>query len=527
MKKNINKIAQVGFLLSFLIGLVCITPLVQADTWASPTSAPPLGNVSSPINTGATSQFKLGPLGIGESSSTTTSTSTPLEVNGILSTNGLANFGSAVLYQNTHIGPPNTCSSCWTTANANVLYTRAIAVPLGGALPTYTAPNPAGSYTVLGGAMTYENSNKTDLAVDSKDTGSFFGKVFDKVGGFLTDVFNPSQAYASLIDTDNGPIVDPIQYGPCYGAWCNSSQYCDNVSQSCQAMGTTLTTGQADPNTAVANTNFTTAGTGADGGSPGVLYGLPTAIGYATHRGSLITELSFNSIPSSGTFTPVVIATTTSGSVTIYWHIGSASVCNISSANPDINWNTSVALNPAGFSNGYHTISFSGASPGSYTYTLSCNSANEFFNNHGSSTSVTVIVGDKYVLQTNGNANVEGYIVASGNIVTNGNFLEHNKRVCLEDGTDCPVNTATNIINPIDMGGSLDLGINSVGTAVSPYIDFHGQSTSQQNYNFRMINDFNGGVSFYANSSSTRIMYIDSGGNIYMRGTVHASQTGI
>ncbi len=42
--------------------------VLATGTWTAPASAPPNGNVDAPINTGATTQYKSGPLGIGASS---------------------------------------------------------------------------------------------------------------------------------------------------------------------------------------------------------------------------------------------------------------------------------------------------------------------------------------------------------------------------------------------------------------------------------------------------------------------------
>ena len=513
MKRNINKFLQVGIVLVAFFGFVFA---VHAQTWSAPVGSPPTNNVWGPINVSSTTQFKAGAFGIGESSSTTLGTASgfSLEINGPISANGLASFGTTFLQQDTYVGPPQTCTSCYSTAAPATLYTEAIAVPATGGVPTYHYPYAGTAYTPAGlTSYNYENSN---VALNNTKDSSL-DSVLNKVTGFLADVLNPSEADASTNVTDTGPIIDPVPDGPCYGYWCNSSQYCDNVTKACASMGTTLTSGQTDVNDGVANTGFTTVTTGGSNGGtdPGTLYGLPTAIGFTSKRGDLVAELSLSAIPTSGTFTPTLIATTTSGTMTLHWHIGSAASCQVSSANPANNWNAQISLNPAGFADGYEGISFSGASPGSYTYTLKCSPADQFFNTHGSSTSVTVIVGDKYVFQVNGNSNMEGYIVSSGNIVTNGGFIEHGKRVCLEDGTDCPTNSATNVINPIDQGGSLELGANNLvnSNSQTPYIDFHYGSSSNQtaDYNMRIINGSNQRLDFqYA--GGTEIFWIDNNG---------------
>ena len=526
MKRNTNKFLQVGIVLVAFFGFVFA---VHAQTWTAPVGSPPSNNVWGPINMGSSTQFKTGAFGVGESSSTTLGTASgfSLEINGPLSANGFASFGTTLLQQDTYVGPPNTCTSCYSAAQVSTVRALPISVPASGGVPTYTVPYNASAYTEMSGTSMsgtsdvytgHSNLASNIPATSSNDSDSSLGGVFDKVGGFLADLLNPSSADAAVNVTDNGPSI-PIPFGPCYGYWCNSEQYCDNVTEACASMGTTLTSGQTDINTGVANTNFTSAttgGSGSNGGTdPGILYGLPTSIGFTSKRADLVAELSLSSIPSSGTFTPTLVATTTSGTMTLYWHIGSASGCTITSANPTQNVNITPALNPAGFSNGYYGISFSGASPGSYTYTLACNSAAEFFSPHGASTSVTVVVGDNYVFDVNGNSAIEGYIVANGNINTNGQFIEHGKRVCLEDGTDCPKNSATNVINPIDQGGSLELGANNLvnSNSQTPYIDFHYGSSSNQtaDYNMRIINGSNQRLDFqYA--GGTEIFWIDNNG---------------
>ncbi len=554
MKKNTNKILKVGILFSLIIGVASFVSIVKADTWAAPTSAPPGGNSSSPLNTSSSSQFKLGTLGIGESSSTSTSSSTPLEVNGILSTNGVANFGPALFYQNTHIGPYNTCTSCYTTTqlppmNFNVAY------PALGGLPAYIAPTPGTTYSVMSGSsldlaparfrLGAYNYNETKGFAQNNNE-SIFATVAGRIGGFINNIFNPESTYAAAIGaggSDTGPN-NPNPLGPCYGQWCNSSQWCDDASKSCLSMGTTITgtstlAGQFDNNTAVVNTGFTSAGDGGDGTDPGTTGGLPVGqtitvasqpglVGFSqaifpgTKRGKLIAELSLSTIPSTGTATPLHYATTTTGTLTLHWHIASASNCQITSSNPDRNWNANISLNPAGFSNGFHDVVFGGspaASPGSYTYVLTCSQGAEYFTPHGASDSVTVTVGDQYVMQVNGNTSLEGYVVANGNVVTNGLFIEQGKRVCLEDGTDCPPNNATNVINPIAMGGSVELGGNDLvnNNNQTPYINFHyGGSTNKTDpYNFRIINGTNQTLDFQ-NYDGWEIMTVKHDG-LYMQ----------
>ncbi len=510
MKKNstnlLDKFLHGGLV---VVASLAFAIVVHAQTWNAPTGTPPTGNTPTPINTGSSSQFKLGTLGVGESSSALlTATSFQLEVNGPVSSNGFASFGTTFLTQATHIGPTSTSTTLYAGAN----------------MPSFgTSKQPL----IAGESLTYA-TEKSFAMNDSKNTSdnsqqkNFFNGngFFDKVGGFISNLFEPSLAYA-IYDTGSIlPIVDPVNptvYGPCFGNWCNSSQYCDMTMQACNTAG--LTSGNVDANTSIPVSGFV-AGTYSST-NPGTAIGLPTAVGGATILpgtpiGVLFAELSLSPIPSSGTFVPTTATTTLTGSETLNWAVGSASNCSLTSSNIGMNVSIpSITLSPAGFSLGTYSMSFSGASPGSYTYTLSCQPKSSFFNAQAVSSSVTVTVGDKYVFQVSGNSSLQGYVVADGNIVTNGGFIERGKRVCLQDGTDCPLNSATSIINPIDQGGSIELGNNDTANSnrQTPYIDFHyGSATnSVDDYNMRIINDATSTLSFY-NQAGAKVLYLNSTG---------------
>lgn len=509
MKKNFSYIL---IKTSVFIFLFFMFTNVYAQTWSAPTGSPPSNNVYGPLNVGSTNQFKLGALGIGEASSTTVGTSTgfTLEVNGPASFDGFSSFGASVLTENTHVGPLQTCSSCYS----------------GSTISGYQ-----GTLSTAAASTVFLNKNSnTNLAENSDGVFGFL----NKIGQAFTGLLAPQSAYATLIG--NPPIITvspPISSGPCYGQWCNSEQYCDSVQQACESDSVSTSGSTTSPGAINASTNVAssfTVGTGSNGTTPGTGNGLPSyitvggssvTIGSASRIPTVVAELSLSSIPSSGTFTPTQFATTT-GTKTLYWNISSASNCSITSANPDKNYNISITLNPAGFAVGSHSIDFSSASPGTYTYVLTCQPIIFYYlNPHAVSSSVSVTVGDQYVMQVNGNTSLEGYVVADGNIVTNGGFIEQGKRVCLEDGTDCPINPATNIINPTDQGGSLELGANNLinSTSQKPYIDFHygSSSASSQSYNMRIQNDANNQLSFY-NSSGTKEMYLDSSGDLHNDG---------
>lgn len=62
MKKQILTIAALA--IGFLAGASALSALAQTGTWTAPTSAPPGGNVSAPLNVGSGVQAKTGLLGL-------------------------------------------------------------------------------------------------------------------------------------------------------------------------------------------------------------------------------------------------------------------------------------------------------------------------------------------------------------------------------------------------------------------------------------------------------------------------------
>ena len=472
MKKNISAILKSGMLLGALLGIVSI---VHAQTWSAPTGTPPSSNVAAPINVGSNSQFRLGALGLGEASSTTvanTATGFTLEVNGPTSTNGLASFGASYITSFTHIGPLPT--STGTTCYSDGQNYQA-------------APGTYSSVDLVKPLNLASNSNK-----------SFFSTLMDKVALATEDLFHPITAYALGYVDSSGTMTPPgtyhpdPYYGPCYGQTCSSEQYCDAATKSCQ--NNSGGSGTSNP---------------------------PTAAYPSGHIAML--NLSFTAGPSVSGATNTTY-TASSGTVYFKWYASGASGCSISSSNIVSNWNnSSLTLNSSGY--GYGTNSLSLTTPGTYTYTLQCSPASGAVAfEGGTSAMVTVNIGQNYVFQVNGNSSLEGYVIADGTVTSNGGFIERGRRVCLQDGTDCqPLPTTITNVVTTDQGGALELGANHAsGTAVSPYIDFHGQSTgTTADYNVRIINDRNGGLSFY--NSSGQILYIDSSGNIYSHGVFHAS----
>lgn len=53
------------YFVAFFLAFVVFMGIAVVYAWTEPTSAPPAGNVSAPVNVGATSQYKDGALGVG------------------------------------------------------------------------------------------------------------------------------------------------------------------------------------------------------------------------------------------------------------------------------------------------------------------------------------------------------------------------------------------------------------------------------------------------------------------------------
>ena len=465
MKKTLHKILQTGIVVA---AVLCFTNAAHAQTWTAPSGAAPTGNVAAPINIGINSQYKTGPLGIGESTSTTTGTSTgySFEVNGPAASNGLATFGDAYLTQFTHIGPVPT-----TTTYTGSVY----ASPMHAAYLTSYLPS----------------SNK----------GVGIAGLFDTIGSTFAGLFTPNTAMANvdggLLGIGQPYVPDPTYLGPCYGYFCNSEQYCDSSTHSCESSG---------------GSNGGTTNGWADGANSS------TASFPATKIPELTAVLSWTSV-ASGSGAPTLNKTISTGdSETLYWSVAGATDCSIISSNQTNNYNLPAGsgsgyfnLNSNGFAHGYHVINFTGAVPGNYTYTLTCDPAGLSINGSAYSTSVTLTIGNKLMLQVNGNTQVQGYILADGVVESNGGFLEQGKRVCLKDGTNCPTNAMMRVD---DQGGSLELGGNNLATSSGqmPYIDFHyGGSTGAQDYNMRIINGSDEHLDFQY-PGGNEILWIDQNG---------------
>ena len=469
MKKTLHKILQTGIVVA---AAFCFTNAAHAQTWTAPSGAAPSGNVAAPINIGINSQYKTGPLGIGESTSTTTGTSTgyTFEVNGPTASNGLATFGDAYLTQFTHLGPVPTTTTYTGATHVNLNSAVAAPASFGFSLPQNSSTGIAG--------------------------------LFDTIGSTFAGIFKPDTAMANvdggLLGIGAPYVPDPVNYGPCYGAFCNSEQYCDTVSQSCVGIST--------------GSNGGTTNGWADGANS-------STASYTAHTfPQLDAVLSLSPVTSGST--PVLTKTISTGdSETLYWTVTGAASCAITSANQTNNYNLPAGsgtgyfnISSNGFAHGYHVINFSGALPGNYTYTLGCTPSGLSISGSSFTTSVTLTIGNKLTLQVNGNSQVQGYIMADGVVSTNAGFVEQGSRVCLQNGTNCPVN---GMIDQNNQGGSLELGGNNLvdSSGQTPYIDFHygGSSASTQDYNMRIINGSDEHLDFQY-PGGNEILWIDQNG---------------
>ena len=267
MKKTLYKILQ-GSLVT--TAMLCFSMTAHAQTWTAPSGAAPTGNVAGPINVGSGTQFKTGAFGVGESTSTTASTTSgyTFEVNGPAASNGLASFGDSYMTQFTHIGPVPTVT-------------------------TYT-----GATQLQRGTASYSTG-----FLDTKSSSRGIAGLFKTIGSTFAGIFAPDKAYATVSGGLLGlgyPYVPDHSYeGPCYGNFCNSEQYCDAATHACQ------------------NISGTNHGSGADGWADGANSSSATVP--SGKSAVLSAMLSWSSLTSG---TPVLDRTITTGNTqTLYWTI--------------------------------------------------------------------------------------------------------------------------------------------------------------------------------------------------------------
>lgn len=464
-----KRILQASLVFFAAAGFVSIA---RAQTWTPPPSSPPSSNVAAPINVGGNSQFKIGAIGVGESTSTTVSTSTgfDLEVNGPVSANGFASFGESDFTQFTHLGPVFT------------------GTPYSGAMK-FNASNSAVT------AMS-DDSKYNDFA--DNDNPTTIDGIFGKIEQSFAQIFSPNTALAvggigsSTLSTPPTPGDD---YGPCFGNFCSSSQYCDVDAQACES--------------------------GA------------SASGY-TYSSATVPEGKHSLMTVSLTASSPTISV--GGSSTLNWTVSSANSCYLTSSNLSNNYSLDLSSQAGerGTFTGSHTITFS--SPGVYTYILRCSagggvpitssvswgSGGISVDSYGTTSgtvygggypgnqpsqyipfeedTATITVGDAYDLQVNGNSSVEGYINADGDIYTRGNFIEQGRHVCLQDGTDCPLPPAH---IRTDSTGNIDF-----------YLPSLGYSTSTRSN----LSD----VTMYLDGNGLHIA-----GNLYVNGTLYQGTTAL
>lgn len=117
MKNKIQKVITTSIAGIALLGFAVVA---GAQTYAGPTGAPPAGNVPAPINVGTTAQSKEGAFAIGKNSAPTAGAK--LDVIGVTSTQGFANFGTSELGGRVHIAPylcPLTQPNCASSSSSN------------------------------------------------------------------------------------------------------------------------------------------------------------------------------------------------------------------------------------------------------------------------------------------------------------------------------------------------------------------------------------------------------------------------
>ena len=172
MNKHTNNRVKVGLLAALLF---LTAQGAQASTWTTPTAAPPNGNVDAPLNASTNAQYKAGALAVGQASNPTAGAT--LDVNGVTSTNGLANFGTAEMLGFVHIGS----SACGTGCT-------------GGA----SAVGSAGSAgTTSAGSMGGASGELEQYFASANPHPSLLGNVLASIGGSFSDLFAPSKAYAT------------------------------------------------------------------------------------------------------------------------------------------------------------------------------------------------------------------------------------------------------------------------------------------------------------------------------------------
>lgn len=190
MKQNSYKLAKAGMLGAVLFFSASVA---LAATWTPPTSAPPNGNVDAPLNASINAQYKAGALAVGKTTNPTAGST--LDVNGVTSTNGFANFGTAEMLGKVHIGTSACGSGC-----------------VGGAV----AP-PSGT-TMPGGTSSPTGSLEKYFAVRSPALKtSLLGNVFSSITSSFAEMFTPNKAYA-LYSLGGGTTVTPVDpVGPSGG----------------------------------------------------------------------------------------------------------------------------------------------------------------------------------------------------------------------------------------------------------------------------------------------------------------------
>ncbi len=388
--KFINNIIRAsvagGMFLSFTLTAGAV------GTWTSPTGAPPTNNVDTPINVGNTMQRKVGPLEIGNPSSATP--------------NGLAVYGQSALKQKVTIGiVPCSGIGCYSGSFDT------------SSTSTYSGTSGAGGGTTGGGTTTGGGSGTAGGTTGGSYTTG--GWLVPKIAGNTEQVGFLASLKNAFSNTFKPQPVYAVGTTPeCGHSYDYAGSPCSRYSSTGVYLG---------PGICVWNDTgslYCSAGTG--GGSGGVGSGTT-----GTTTATLVSDPVISFVPTTST-----ISSGSTGS--IVWSVSNASTCAVGSANPSNNWTPSSVSVSSSTHAGSGTKSLGTfTNPGSYSYYMTCSSPSGGSN----SVTATITVGPTYILETYGNANINGYLNATANIYATG-FKQNGIDVCLKNGTNCPGLTA-------------------------------------------------------------------------------------
>lgn len=395
--KIINHIIKAGFAGGMFLSFALTASAV--GTWTSPTGAPPTNNTDTPVNVGSTTQRKIGAFEIGNPSSTTP--------------NGLAVYGQSALIKKVTIGVvPCSGLGCYsgsydTSSTTTTSGIGGAGAGGGGTGGGGTAGGGTAGGTVGGG--TYTTGGWIVPKLSSNNGNGFFSSLRNA----FANTFKPEPVYAvgttaecaHSYDYPGSPCTVYSSTGVVLGA--GTCVWNDTGSLYCSS-GTT------------------------SGGSGGV----GSTTGSSTATLATPPTISFN--PTS--------ASISSGSAgSIVWSVSNASTCAVGSANPSNNWTPSSVSISSSTHAGSGTKSLGTfTNPGSYSYYMTCTSPS----GASATSAATITVGPTYILETYGNANINGYLNVTANVYSSG-FKQGGVNVCLQNGTNCPASGGYSSVFPI------------------------------------------------------------------------------